>query len=73
MLATTTKLPFCLDEVSVLIEGGQKLSYNRYVDPLYHNYIIVARNPLYPNVIKLGDGSFQQRRETMKQFNRDLS
>ena len=39
---------------------------------LYHNYTIAACNPLYPNVVKLEDGSFQQYGETLKNFNREI-
>ena len=39
---------------------------------LYHNYTITAWNPLYPNVVKLEDGSFQQYGETLKKFNREI-
>ena len=39
---------------------------------LYHNYIIAAWNPLYPNVVKLEDASFQQYGETLKKFNREI-
>ena len=37
---------------------------------LYHLYTIAACNPLYPIVVKLEDGSFQQYGETSKEFNR---
>ena len=39
---------------------------------LYHNYTIAAWNPLYPNVVKLGDDRFQQYGETLKKFNREI-
>ena len=39
---------------------------------LYHNYTIAACNPLYPNVVKLKDSSFQQYGETLKKFNREI-
>ena len=59
MVATITKL--------------QNFSSIRYMDPitkiLYHNYTIAACNPLYPNVVKLEEGSFQQYGETLKKFN----
>ena len=74
MLATIPKLPFCT-EVPVLV-GGQNFSSIRYMDPitkiLYHNNTIAACNPLYPNVVKLEDGSFQQYGETLKKFNREI-
>ena len=38
---------------------------------LYHNYTIAACNPLYPNVVKLEDGSFQQYGETLKKFDHE--
>ena len=76
MVATITKLPFCTEEVPVLVEG-QNFSSIRYMDPitkiLYHNYTIVACNPLYPNVVKFEDGSFQQFGETLKKFNREIN
>ena len=75
MVATKTKLPFCTKEVLVLVEG-QNCSSIRYMDPitkiLYQNYTIAACNPLYPNVLKLEDGSFQQYGETLKKFNREI-
>ena len=56
MAATITNLPFCTEEVPVLVEG-QNSSSIRYMDPiktiLYHNYTTAAFNPLYPNVVKL--------------------
>ena len=74
MVGTITKLPFCTEEVPVLVEG-QKFSSIRYIDPitkiLYHNYTIAACNPLYSNV-KIEDGSFQQYGETLKKFNREI-
>ena len=39
---------------------------------MYQNYTIAACNPLYPNVVKLEDGSFQQYGETLKHFNREI-
>ena len=39
---------------------------------LYHNYTIIVCNPLYTNVVNLEDGSFQQYRETLKKFNREV-
>ena len=39
---------------------------------LYHNYTIAACKPLYQNVVKLEDGSFQQYGETLKKFNREI-
>ena len=75
IVATITKLPFCTEEVPVLGEG-QNFSSIRYMDPitkiLYHNYEIAACNPLYPNVVKLEDGSFQQYGEMLKKFNREI-
>ena len=75
MVATITKLLFCTEEVPVLVEG-QNLSSIRYMDPitkiLYHNYIMAACKLLYPNVVKLEDGSFQQYGETLKKFNREI-
>ena len=75
MVATITKFPFCTEEVPVLLEG-QNFSSIRYMDPitkiLYHNYTIAACNPLYPNVVKLEDGRFQQYGETLKKFNREI-
>ena len=75
MVATITKLPFCTEEVPVIVEG-QNFSSMRYMDPitkiLYHNYTIAACNLLYPNVVKLEDGSFQQYGETLKKFNREI-
>ena len=62
MVATKTKLPFCTEEVPVLVEG-QNFSSTRYMDPftkiLYRNHTIAACYPLYPNVVKLNDGNFQ--------------
>ena len=74
MVATIINFPFCTEEVPVLVED-QNFSSIRYMDPiteiLYHNYIIAACNPLYPNDVKLEDGSFQQYGETLKKFNRE--
>ena len=71
MLATITKLPFCTEEVLVLVEG-QNFSSIRYTDLiakiLYHNDTIAAYNSLYPNVVKLEDGSFQQYGEELKKI-----
>ena len=39
---------------------------------LYKNCTIAACNPLYPNVVKLEDGSFLQYGETLKKFNREI-
>ena len=76
MVATITKHPFCTEEVLVLVEG-QKISSIRYMDPitklLYQNYTIAAYNPLYSNVVKLVDGSFQQNGEKLRKFNLDIS
>ena len=76
MVATITKLPFCTEEVTVLVEC-QNFTFIRHMDPitkiLYRNYTIAASNPLYPNVVKLEDGSFQKYGETLKKFNRDIS
>ena len=62
MVATKTKLTFCTEGVPVLVEG-QNFSFIRYLEPLtkilYHIYTIAACNPLYTNVVKLEDGSFQ--------------
>ena len=75
MVATITKLPFCIEEISVLVEG-QNFSFLRYMgtitENLYHNYTITASNPLYPNVVKLEDGSFQQYGATLQKFNREI-
>ena len=58
-----TKLPFCTEEVLVLIEG-QNFSSIRYLDPLtnvvFHNFTIAACKLLYQNVFKLEEASFQQ-------------
>ena len=74
MVARITELPICTEEVPVLVEG-QNFSSIRYMEPitkiLYH-YTIAAWNPLYPNVVKLEDGSFQQYGETLKKFNREI-
>ena len=74
-VATKLKLRLCTEEVPVLVEG-QHFSSIRYMDPitktLYHNYTIAACNPLYANVVKLEDGSFQQYGETLKKFNREI-
>ena len=55
---------------------GQNTSSIRYMDPiteiLCHNYTIAACDPLYPNVVKLEDGSFQQYGETLKKFNCEI-
>ena len=63
------KLSFCTGEVPVFVEG-QNFSPINYMNPitkiLYHSYTIAACNPLYPNVVKLEDGSFQQYEETLK-------
>ena len=75
MVATITKFPFCQEEFPVLVEV-QKFSSIRYLDPitkiLYHIYTIAACNPLYPNVVKLEDGSFQQYGEMLKKLNRKI-
>ena len=39
---------------------------------MIHNYTIAACNPLYPNVVKLEDGRFQQYGEVLKKFNREI-
>ena len=74
MVATVTKLPFCT-EVSVLVEG-QNFSSVRYMgiitENLYHNYTVTASNPLYTNVVKLEDGSFQQYGALPQKFNREI-
>ena len=71
MVATITKLPFCTEEVP-LLEEVQNFSSIRCMDPItkifYHNYTIAACNPLYPNVVKIEDGSFQQYGETLRKF-----
>ena len=76
MVATITKLPFCTEEVPVLVEGQNFSSSIRYMDPitkiLYLDYTIAACNLLYPKVVKLEDGSFQQYGETLKKFNREI-
>ena len=63
IVTTTTKLIFCTEKVPVLLQG-QNFSSIRHLEPLtktlYHNYTIATCNPLYPNVVKLEDGSFQQ-------------
>ena len=75
MVATITKLTFCTEEVPVLIQG-QNFSSIRFLEPLtkilYHNYTIAACNSLYPNVVKLEDGSFQQYGETLKKFDNEI-
>ena len=82
MVAILTKFLFCTEEVPVLIEG-QNFSSIRYMDPitnicnrvhifLYHNYTIAVCNPLYPNVVQLEDGRFQQNGETLKKFNLEI-
>ena len=75
MIAAITKFRFCTEEVPMLVEG-QNFSSIRYVNPitkiLHHNYTNTACNPLYPNVVKLKDGSFQQYGETSKKFNREI-
>ena len=37
----------------------------------YNSYTIAECKPLFPNVVKLEDSSFQQYRETLKKFNRE--
>ena len=75
MVASIAKIPFCTEEVPVLVEG-QNFSSIRYMDPftkiMYHNYTIAACNPLYPNLVKLSDGSFQQYGKSLKKFNREI-
>ena len=75
MVAKITKLPFCTEEIPVLVEG-RNFSSVRYMDPitkfLYHNYKIAACNSLFPNIVKLEEGSFQQYGETLKKFNREV-
>ena len=75
MVATIIKLPFCTEEVPVL-EEGQNFSSIRYMDTitkiLCPNYEIAACNPLYPNVVKIEDGSFQQYGEALKKINREI-
>ena len=39
---------------------------------MYRIYTIAACNPLYPNVVKLEDGSFQQYGETLKKFDHKI-
>ena len=54
----------------------QNFSSFRYMVPIikifFRNYTIAACNPLYPNDVKLEDGSFQQYGETLKKFNRGI-
>ena len=61
---------------SSCVSRGSELFSIRYMDPntkiFNHNYTIAACNPLYPNVVKLKDGSFQQYGETLKKFNRRI-
>ena len=68
-----SKLPFCAEEVPVIVKG-QNFYFSRYMDPItiimYHNYTTAVCNPLYPNVVKLEEGCFQQYGETLKKFNR---
>ena len=75
IVATKTKLPFYTEEVPVLVEG-RNISSIRYMDSitkiLCHIYTIAACDPLYPNVVKLEDGSFQQYGETLKKFNCEI-
>ena len=75
MVATMTKLTFCTEENPVLIQG-ENFSSIRYLEPLtkilYRNYTIASCNPLYPNVVKLEDGSFQQYGETLKKFDHEI-
>ena len=75
MVATITKLTFCTEEVPVLVQG-QHFSSIRYLEPLtrilYHNYTIAACNLLYPSVVKLEDGSFQQYGEILKKFDHEI-
>ena len=75
IIATLTKHSFCTEKIPVLVEG-QKFSSIRYMEPitkvLCFNYTIAACNPLYPNVVKLEDSSFQQYGETLERFNREI-
>ena len=75
MVATISKLTFCTEEVPVLLQG-QNFSSVRYLELLakilYHYYTIAACNPLYPNVVKLEDGSLQQYGETLKKFDHEI-
>ena len=75
MVAISRKLTFCKQEVPVL-KQGQNFSSIRYLEPLakvlYLNYTIAACNPLYPNVVKLEDGSFQQYGETLRKFDQEI-
>ena len=61
---------------SAFVNRGSEFFSIRYMDPitkiLYHNYTMAACNPLFPNVVKLEDGSFQQYGETLKKFNREI-
>ena len=72
-VATKGNLPYSTEEVPALVEG-QNFSSIRYMDAitkiLYHNYTVAACNPLYPKVVKLEDGGFQQYGEALKKFNR---
>ena len=75
MEAIKTKIPFYTEEVLVLLEG-QNFTFIRYMDPitkiLYHNFIIAACKPLYPTIVNLEDGSYDQYGETLKKFNREI-
>ena len=75
MVATITKFPLCTEEVPVLVEG-QNFYFIRYMGSntkiMYINYTLAACNPLYPNVVKLEDGSFHQYGETLKKLNREI-
>ena len=75
MVATITKFPYCTEEFPVLLEG-QNFSSFRNMDTItkivYNKYTIASFNPLYPNVVKLEDGSFQQYGETLMKFNREI-
>ena len=74
-VATKTNFPYCSEEFPALVEG-QNFSSIRYMDPItkiwYHNYTVAKCNPLYPKVVKLEHGSFQQYGETLKKFNREI-
>ena len=39
---------------------------------MYHNYTIAACKSLFPNIVKLEDGRFQQYGETLKKFNHEV-
>ena len=75
MVPTITKHHFCTEKVLVSVEG-QNFSSIKNMEPvtktLDNNYTTAACNPLYPNVVKLEDGSFQQSGEKPKKFNLEI-